>query len=187
MPMTDYGMPPPPAMQKRKVIPPPPPPPAPPVEGFDAGDGVVIPPLPNNPYAVPKENGDFLQSPSAIASGPANLPPPPPGANAGGGPTTAHADIQSDIFRGLYRAGKRADVQPLMDMARPPVEEADPFAGLLPPPLNVPQDAPRYVQAQPMDMPGPMRNGEGLKVLQRRFPKATSLIPRSAPPVRGGY
>lgn len=158
MPISEYA-PPPASMQKRKVtdvVPPP---------GFDAGDGVIIPPLPNNPYA-----------------------PPPPSTNATGGPTQPASDIRSGIFEDLYRTGKRMDFQPLMDFAQSPVEEADPMAGIPPLPQDEPVTPPLY--AQPMaPLPGPMPGqGPGPNAPMRRFPRATSLIPRSAPAMsRGGY
>jgi hypothetical protein len=120
--------------------------------GVDYGDGQLIPPLPDNPYAAP----------------------PVPGANAGGGPGQPMPEGPSGLLAGLFGASQ----QPAMP-AMPP--------GMMPPPLNAPVEPPRYLQAQPNPMPGPMPQGPGPHAPIRRFPRATSLIPSAAPPMNRGY
>jgi hypothetical protein len=155
-PMTDYPMPPP---RQRGGGPPVPPPPL----GVDYGDGELIPPLPNNPYAG--------QAPA----------PPVPGANAGGGPGAPLPEAGPGVFGGMFNAG--------MQVGRPVLNDTSSPMPPMPPPLNAPQEPPRYLQAQPNPMPGPdaqYGQGPGPMAPGRRFPRATSLIP-SGPPMRQGY
>jgi hypothetical protein len=194
MPMTDM---PPPAMQKRKVSPAMPPP------GFDGGDGVVIPPLPDNLYAAQTPTPPPVTTTGGMGGGGAVFPRQDqstiPGANAGGGPATPSPLPGSGYFEGLYHAGQAAAG----------MEQGFPFPGDLNetsgpgmmgagrPQLNLtsglpmgPPLAPRYLQAQPNPMPGPMPGGQGPgpQAPGRRFPRATSLIPRNAGHMkRNGY
>jgi hypothetical protein len=150
-PMVDYAIPP--TIKKQ-----PPPPPM----GVDYGDGELIPPLPNNPYAE--------QAPA----------PPIPGANAGGGPGAPLPESGPGIFGGMFNAG--------MQVGRPVLNDTSSPMPLMPPPLNAPQEPPRYLQAQPNQMPGPMpQQGPGPMAPGRRFPRATSLIPSGPPAMGRGY
>jgi hypothetical protein len=151
MPLTDYPAPP---MPRRQ---PPPPPP-----GVDYGDGELIPPMPNNPYAE--------QAPT----------PPVPGANAGGGPGAPLPETGPGIFGGMFNAG--------MQVGRPVLNDTSSPMPPMPPPLNLPMESPRYVQSQPSPLPGPMpQQGPGPMAPGRRFPRATSLIPSGPPAMRQGY
>lgn len=173
---------------------------------FDGGDGELIPPMPQNPYggqshtmpdgstmAGPPMGGGAGQTPGSYAAPTSNqrtpggygMNPTIPGANAGGGPSSPPPDIQSGIFQSMYNAGQPPTMPPLM--GRPQNNETSgPPPGMpdLMPPL--PQEDPFYLQAQPQQMPGPMP-GPGPNAPGRRFPRATSLIPSSAGPMRRGY
>jgi hypothetical protein len=174
MPMVDY---PPPPMQKRAVASPPVPP-----LGVDYGDGELIPPLPNNPYAG--------QAPAPLV----------PGANAGGGPGAPLPESGPGVFGSMFSAGRPMSM-PGIEMGRPLLNNTignGPPTPLLnnsigpggPRPIGnnvVDAQPPRYLQAQPNPMPGPIpQQGPRPMAPNRRFPRATSLIP-SGPPMRQGY
>lgn len=138
----------------------------------DYGDGELIPPMGGNTSSAP-------------------------GANAAGGPAGPQADIRSDIFKDLYRSGRQSGNPSLMTMARPPMPLDDPMAFLQAPPPDLPgfpqtdqnlrqmpqlppsPQAPDYTQASTQQKPG-------MQAMQRRFPRATSLLSgaNGAPPLR---
>jgi hypothetical protein len=154
---------------------------------FDAGDGELIPPLPNNPYPSPPP------MPMNGAAPPPPPPPPIPGANAGGGPAQAAPDIRSDIFRDLYRTGKQMGIEPLMDLGAAPTEP--PVGGCLggalpplPPPTSGQPEGRPPLQSNPVQLPRPQSPQRGMAAPRGRFPRASSLIPRNVGPMaRGGY
>lgn len=182
----------------------------PPPGGVDYGDGELIPPLPNNPYAAqtptaPPMNGGAVGSAAHSTGGPQYSVP---GANAGGGPSIPNPDIDSGFFQGIYDAGVAASggmppgglPMPGMGFGSPVMSETSGM-GAPHPPLNDTSSpgAPRaignngmgaggYLQSQQLapPMPGPGPGGGQGQIPVRRFPRATSLIPSGpVPSMRG--
>jgi hypothetical protein len=132
-----------------------------PMDGFDAGDGVVIPPLPNNPY------GDR---------------PPSASNGADGSPmATAVGALQAAVDRHQRHMDGSEPTTPESQMAM--MEEMQAALDALqsmpaPEAMPMPHDPMMAAPRDPMTESRPNH---------RRFPAATSLIPRSAPSMRGGY
>lgn len=154
-------------------------------EGYvDYGDGTLIPPMDDNPYTARQKDPQLGMQPGEY--GTPGWATANPGANSTGGPT-AGQDIRSDIFRTLYRQGKRSGNSTLMDIGRPPMakrglpvlpgmepEEVpeEPFLLELPPSATPPprEQWPVHLQGPP-ELPGAMKGPGG-----SRFPRATSLL-----------
>lgn len=165
---------------------------------FDAGDGEMIPPMEDNPFSDPKPG---MRAQPGMQQGTYKVPGwgaanPQYGANAAGGPGGGSQNgIRSDIFKQIYRLGKRSGNEALMNIGRPPMEPRPPLEMPVPPweeeteepfVLQAPQGAtPPPREQWPAHLQNPTyQPKQGTQIMQGRFPRATSLMGGNRMPPR---
>lgn len=155
----------------------------------DYGDGELIPPMGGG--------GKGAMTPGMVPGEYSNpgLKTANPGANATGGPSL-QSDIRSDIFKTLYRQGKRSGNDALMNMGQPPMQPR-PMPEMPVPPWEQPmQTGPTLPPLPPspgaptpeqyplhLRVGNPAMQQQGGNPMASRFPRAARLMGRMG----GGY